>query len=110
MQDAGIAPALWKVDGLPSEAQCARVVELCGAEDGGEVGVIVLGRNAPAEEVAAWLRAAARTPGYVGFAVGRTIWGGAIEELIAGTLSAEAASERISAAYRALVEAYDSVG
>ena len=110
MKDAGIAPALWKVDGLPSEAQCARVVELCGAEDGGEVGVIVLGRNAPAEEVAAWLRAAARTPGYVGFAVGRTIWGGAIEELIAGTLSAEAASERIAAAYRALVDAYASAG
>ncbi len=106
MQEAGIAPALWKVDGLPSEAECARVVELTGATPDGDVGVIVLGRNAPADDVAAWLRAAARTPGYVGFAVGRTIWGDALEGYLAGDLSGEDASAQIAGNYRRLVQSY----
>ncbi len=63
LQQAGIAPAIWKVDGLASLASCREIVELTGAAPGGEVGVVVLGRNAPADEVASWLRAAAATPG-----------------------------------------------
>ena len=106
MQQAGIAPAIWKIDGLASLAGCRDVVELTGAEPDGEVGVVVLGRNAPADEVVSWLRAAAATPGYVGFAVGRTIWGEALERFIAGSLSGEAASAQIAENYRGLVDSY----
>ena len=38
------------------------------------VGCVVLGRGADTEAVDRWLRAAAGVPGFIGFAIGRSIW------------------------------------
>ena len=51
---------------------------------GGIAGLVVLGAGAPARQVGHWLRVAAGTPGYVGFAVGRSLWWDEIRDLLAG--------------------------
>ena len=73
MQAAGIEPAIWKVEGLNTTADAARV--LATARQGGRNNVqcIVLGRDAPPEDLDDWLRAAAPA-GFLGWAIGRSIW------------------------------------
>jgi len=49
---------------------------------------------------------AAPVSGYIGFAVGRTIWEDALREHVAGPLGATAASRRIAHQYRRMINAY----
>ena len=65
---------------------CASVVEQARSGSGrdGVVVCIVLGRGASIERVLAWLRTAARVPGFAGFAVGRTLWRDALRTLRGG--------------------------
>ena len=79
-QAAGVEPAIWKIEGLEN-ADAARAV-MAQARAGGRahVDAIVLGRDAPAERLDHWLAVAAPVDGFVGFAIGRSIW----EEPIAG--------------------------
>ena len=59
---------------------------------GDDVGVIVLGREADEDNVVRALRAAAATDGYVGFAIGRTIWDDPLERSLAGSVEPTAQS------------------
>jgi myo-inositol catabolism protein IolC len=79
-QAAGVEPAIWKVEGLETgEAARAVVSQIrAGGRDG--VCAIVLGRDAPAARLDHWLAVAAPVDGFVGFAIGRSIW----EDPIAG--------------------------
>lgn len=106
LQKAGVEPDVWKVEGLDRRQDCLVVSEQ--ARSGGRDGVacIVLGAGADADTVAGWLECAAATPGYAGFAVGRTIWWPAIAGWARGHLSAERAAEEIAASYRRMVDAY----
>ena len=56
-----------------------------------------------------WLQTGAGVPGFVGFAVGRTIWWDALEGWLAGD-SPDAAAETIAERYRRLYDAYASAG
>ena len=73
VQGAGVEPTLWKIEGLET-AEAAREI-VAGARAGGrDADCIVLGRDAPQETLDHWLRVAAGTDGFVGFAIGRSIW------------------------------------
>jgi len=52
---------------------------------------VVLGRGADLPRVATWLKVAAPVPGYVGMAIGRTIWLDALSEHLAGRLERDLA-------------------
>jgi myo-inositol catabolism protein IolC len=106
LQDAGIEPALWKIEGLDRREDCVRVVEQArsGGRDG--VGCIVLGRGADEERVEAWLLQAASVEGFVGFAVGRTLWWNELVGYTRGDLSRDVAAARIAGNYRRLVDVY----
>lgn len=86
-QEEGVEPDIWKIEGLDSRADCARVV--AQARAGGREGVacIVLGRGANEERVLDWLHVAAAVPGFEGFAVGRTIWEEALKQFLDGHVS-----------------------
>lgn len=71
--DAGVEPTLWKIEGLETSEAAAAVVAAAHA-DGHSADCIVLGRDAPADRLDHWLRVAAPVEGFVGFAVGRSIW------------------------------------
>lgn len=72
-QQAGVEPTLWKIEGLETTAAARDVVAAakagCRTAD-----CIVLGRDAPQEVLDHWLAVAAPVPGFVGFAIGRSIW------------------------------------
>jgi 5-dehydro-2-deoxygluconokinase len=74
LQDAGVEPDLWKVEGLDRREDCAAIV--AAARRGGRDGVacILLGRGEDDRKVREWLGLAATVPGFVGFAVGRTVF------------------------------------
>jgi myo-inositol catabolism protein IolC len=72
-QRAGVEPTLWKIEGLETTAAAHDVVAAAKA-DGRTTDCIVLGRDAPRDMLDHWLAVAAPVPGFVGFAVGRSIW------------------------------------
>ncbi len=105
LQKGGVEADIWKIEGLDSAEDCANIVKV--AQAGGRDGVrcIVLGRGGDEHKVAQWLETGAVTPGYSGFAVGRTIWWDALETWLQDGDS-EAAAEQISAVYRRLLDVY----
>jgi myo-inositol catabolism protein IolC len=74
LQDGGVDPDLWKVEGLARREDCERVVAAARAGGRHNVGCIVLGRGEDDRKVREWLGIAAAVPGYVGFAIGRTVF------------------------------------
>jgi 5-dehydro-2-deoxygluconokinase len=66
----------------------------------------VLGRGAEEAQVEAWLRAGASVPGYVGFAIGRSIFSTAIKGYLSGRLDRAAASRLIAQTYLRFVAVY----
>jgi myo-inositol catabolism protein IolC len=105
-QSAGVEPDVWKIEGLDAREDCERVAEQARSGGRDEVACIVLGRGADHEGVVAWLRAGAGVPGYVGFAVGRTLWWDELKGYIAGTLRRDEAVERIADNYLRMIDAY----
>jgi myo-inositol catabolism protein IolC len=72
-QHAGVEPTLWKIEGLET-TEAARDVVAAAKAGGRTADCIVLGRDAPKDVLDHWLSIAAPVPGFVGFAVGRSIW------------------------------------
>jgi myo-inositol catabolism protein IolC len=72
-QERGVRPVLWKVEGLET-TEAARAVADTVSETADGAALIVLGRDAPAERLDHWLEVASGVEGFVGFAIGRSIW------------------------------------
>jgi myo-inositol catabolism protein IolC len=106
MQAHGVEPDIWKIEGLDLRTDCAAVAHQ--ARVNGRVGVscVVLGRGADAGQVDRWLRTGAPVAGYIGFAVGRSIWHGPIKAWLSGFLSREAAAAAIGLEYLRFVDVY----
>jgi myo-inositol catabolism protein IolC len=72
LQDAGIEPDLWKIEGLDRREDCQKIVSAAQREGREKVGCIILGRGEDDQKVHEWLTIAAGVKGFIGFAVGRT--------------------------------------
>jgi myo-inositol catabolism protein IolC len=96
LQDAGVEPDVWKVEGLDRRDDCVRLAELARSGGRDSVGIIVLGRGAEQERVAHWLQIAATVPGYIGFAVGRTSWWQPVVDVQARRISKREAAGQIA--------------
>jgi len=107
LQAAGIEADIWKIEGLDRREDCEAVVAQTRA--GGRDGVVcvLLGRGADDAKVDHWLRQAAPVDGFVGFAIGRSIWWDALKAFLAGELDREAAGARIAQNYLRFVEVYE---
>ena len=110
LQDAGIEPDIWKVEGLDSREHCERVVEAAQRDGRDEVGCIVLGRAADEDKVARWLETAASVQGFIGFAVGRTTFWNAIEAYVAGHATRAETAARIARRYRGWISVFERAG
>lgn len=99
LQDAGIEPDVWKIEGLASRADCCAVAAMAQRDGRSDVACIVLGRGADEKKVSAWLTTAATVPGFIGYAVGRTTFWDAVKAYEAGQCSRQQASARIAARY-----------
>jgi myo-inositol catabolism protein IolC len=74
LQDAGVEADVWKIEGLDRREDCERIVEAAHRENRDKVGCIILGRGENDAKVREWLTTAAAVPGFIGFAVGRTVF------------------------------------
>jgi 5-dehydro-2-deoxygluconokinase len=106
LQDAGVEPDVWKIEGLDHREDCKKVVEAVRRGGRDRVGCIVLGRGEDDRKVREWLQVAAGVPGFIGFAVGRTTFWDALIDWRAKKLSREDAVGRIAANYREWVDIF----
>jgi myo-inositol catabolism protein IolC len=108
LQDAGIEPHLWKIEGVDDRDACRAIAATTRRDGRDDVGCLVLGRGASVERVEDWLRAGAGVDGYVGFAIGRSIFGDAVREFAANPTGhdPQRGIEEISARYRHFVAVY----
>jgi myo-inositol catabolism protein IolC len=94
LQEAGVEPDLWKIEGLDRREDCEKIVATVRRAGRDKVGCIILGRGENDEKVREWLTTAASVPGFVGFAVGRTVfWEPLVGWLAKKTLRKEAVAE-----------------
>ncbi len=107
LQNAGVDPDIWKVEGLERRTDCMRIVETVRQAGRSNVSCIVLGRGADEKKEVAWLEVAAAVPGFIGFAVGRTTFWDAIADYEAKTVTRQAAAARIAARYREWVDIFE---
>lgn len=100
LQDAGVDPDIWKIEGLDRREDCERVVEMARRDGRGHVSCIVLGRGADENKVVRWLETAASVPGFIGFAVGRTTFWDAVADYEARRVTRQDAVRRVAHRYR----------
>ncbi len=96
LQEAGIEPDVWKIEGLDQREDCQKIVEVARRDGRDNVGLIVLGRGAERDHVADWLKTAASVPGFIGFAVGRTSFWNPLIDFEAKKISEDQASDQIA--------------
>jgi len=106
IQDAGIEVDIWKIEGVDERSDCEMLA--AQARTGGRNGVVcvVLGRGADDAKVDHWLQQAAPVDGFVGFAIGRSIWWNPLKEYVDGKIERSVGAQRIAANYLRFVEVY----
>jgi myo-inositol catabolism protein IolC len=106
-QDFGIEVDIWKIEGVDERSDCEMLAQQTRKGEGREgVVCVVLGRGASDDKVDEWLRAGAPVEGYMGFAIGRSIWWDALKGFLDGSLEREEAAQRIAEKYLRFVEVY----
>ncbi len=108
LQDAGVEPDVWKVEGLERQEDCERVVAAARREGRNRVGCIVLGRGEDDNKVREWLATAAAVPGFIGFAVGRTSFWDPLVDWRAKKITRSAAVAEIARRYQEFVEIFET--
>jgi myo-inositol catabolism protein IolC len=106
-QDTGIEVDVWKIEGVDERADCEMLV--AQARSGGRAGVVcvVLGRGADDAKVDHWLAQAAPVDGFVGFAIGRSIWWDPLKAYVEGKIERIVGARRIAENYLRFVEVYE---
>jgi myo-inositol catabolism protein IolC len=109
LQNGGVEPDIWKIEGIDDREACREIAQLCRREGRDRVSCVVLGRGASDEKVDEWLRAAAGLEGYIGFAIGRSIFAESVKAYAADPsgFDRDAAIAKISANYRRFIEVYE---
>ena len=107
LQDAGVDPDVWKIEGLDRREDCERIVAAARRGGRDRVGCIVLGRGEDDRKVHEWLDIAAGVPGFIGFAVGRTDFWEPLVGFRAGKLTRDAAVSEIARRYREFVDIFE---
>jgi 5-dehydro-2-deoxygluconokinase len=107
LQAAGVEADLWKIEGLDRREDCQEIVATARAGGRDHVSCIVLGRGADDGKVREWLSVAAKVPGFVGFAVGRTVFWDPLVAWRAGKATRDEAVARIASRYREFVDLFE---
>jgi len=108
IQDGGIEVDVWKIEGVEKRSDCESLVDQARA--GGRDGVVcvVLGRGADAAKVDHWLAQAAAVDGFVGFAIGRSIWWDPLKAYVDGKIERLAGARKIAENYLRFVKVYEA--
>jgi len=108
IQDFGIEVDIWKVEGVDERSDCEMLAEQTRRGEGREnVVCVVLGRGAGTDTVDEWLNAAAPVNGYIGFAIGRSVWWDALKGYLNESLPRAQAAAIIAENYLRFVRVYE---
>jgi myo-inositol catabolism protein IolC len=108
IQNFGIEVDVWKIEGVDERSDCEMLARQTRTGPGRErVVCVLLGRGASDEKVDHWLRQAAPVQGFVGFAIGRSIWGEPLTAYIDKTMQRADASEQVADNYLRFVKVYE---
>jgi myo-inositol catabolism protein IolC len=107
LQDAGVEPDVWKIEGLDRREDCEKVVAAARRNGRDDVGCIILGRGEDDAKVREWLTTAASVPGFIGFAVGRTVFWDPLVAWRDKKIPREQAVADIAQKYQGLVELFE---
>jgi len=107
IQDAGVEVDIWKIEGVDERSDCEMLVRQ--ARTGGRDGVVcvLLGRGADDDKVDHWLQQAAPVDGFVGFAIGRSIWWDPLKAYVDGKIERSAGAKQIAENYLRFVQVYE---
>ncbi len=105
---AGVYPDWWKLEPMSRPGAWKAAIEAIEAHDRHTRGIIVLGLDAPEEELAASFRVAAAHDLVKGFAVGRTIFGDAARAWMKGETTDEAAMSEMATRFARLCSVWDA--
>lgn len=106
LQDAGIEPDVWKIQGLERRSDCEHIVATARRNGRSKVGCIVLGHDAEEAQVVRWLETAATVRGFIGFAVGRTTFWNAVAAYVAKQVTRAEAVSLVARRYREWVSVF----
>jgi 5-dehydro-2-deoxygluconokinase len=107
IQDFGVEVDVWKIEGVETREDNEMLVKQTRTGEGREnVTSVLLGRGASDDKVDHWLREAAPVEGYIGFAIGRSIWWDALKGFLDGKLERDAAAEQIADNYLRFIKVY----
>jgi myo-inositol catabolism protein IolC len=107
-QDAGVEVDVWKIEGVDTREDAEMLSEQARKGEGREnVKSVLLGRGASDDKVDHWLREAAPVEGFIGFAIGRSIWWDALKGYLDGNLDRDAAAEQVADKYLRFIRVYD---
>ncbi|HUA50388.1 MAG TPA: DUF2090 domain-containing protein [Solirubrobacteraceae bacterium] len=108
LQNSSVEVDVWKIEGVDEQSDAAMLAEQARSGPGRDgVTCVLLGRGASTEKVEQWLREAAPVEGFIGFAIGRSIWADALKAWRAGDLDREAAAKQIAENYLHFVRVYE---
>jgi myo-inositol catabolism protein IolC len=106
IQDAGVDPDIWKIEGLDRTEDCTTTAATCRRDGRDGVVCVVLGRGADDAKVDRWLRAGAPVEGYAGFAIGRSIWWDPLKAFLDGAVERDKAAAQIAENYQRFIRVY----
>jgi myo-inositol catabolism protein IolC len=108
IQNYGIEVDIWKIEGVDERPDAEMLAEQTRAGEGRSgVACVLLGRGASTEKVEHWLEQASPVNGFVGFAIGRSIWWDALKGFLAKDLERDAAASQIADNYLHFVKVYE---
>ena len=107
IQNYGIEVDIWKIEGVDAQADAEMLARQTrvGGRDG--VVCVLLGRGASDDRVDHWLREAAPVDGFIGFAIGRSIWWDALRGFLGGSIARADAAQQIADNYLRFVKVYE---
>jgi len=107
-QDAGVEVDIWKIEGVDTRDDAQMLADQTRKGEGREnVKSVLLGRGASDDKVDHWLREAAPVDGFIGFAIGRSIWWDALKGFLDESLPRDEASDIIAEKYLRFVKVYE---
>src|SRR3954452_17100113 len=106
-QEAGVEVDIWKIEGVDAREDAEMLSAQARKGEGREnVKSVLLGRGASDEKVDHWLRVAAPVEGFIGFAIGRSIWWDPLKAFLDGG-DREEQAEKIADNYLRFIKVYE---
>jgi myo-inositol catabolism protein IolC len=107
-QNEGVEVDIWKIEGVDTREDAQMLSDQARKGEGREnVKSVLLGRGASDDKVDHWLRVAAPVEGFIGFAIGRSIWWDALKGFLDESMERDAASDLIADKYLRFVKVYE---